>query len=139
MAWYRQKGREAIAAVVVTFCLACSSDGPSGTTGSIQVVANPTTLSVPQGGTGSVTIALTRSGGFSGAVTLAIAGLPAGVTTTVTPAQLSGVTAGATIAVAVASTVPVGNYSATVTASGQGVGAATASYQLTVTPASDYA
>ena len=62
------------------------------------------TLTVPQGGSGSVAAQLTRGGGFSGDVTLAVTGLPTGVTTTITPPQLSGTTSSATINVAVAAT-----------------------------------
>lgn len=121
-----------IAAAIVTVS-ACGDDDPVENTGSIQVAVNPATLTVPQGGSGSVTAQLTRGGGFTGDVTLAVSGLPTGVTTTITPPQLSGTTATATIAVAVAATVAAGNYTATVTGTAQGVGQASATYQLTVT------
>jgi hypothetical protein len=103
------------------------------------VTVNPPTLSVPQGGNGSVSASLTRGGGFSGGVTLAIAGLPAGVTPTITPTQLSGTTASATIDVVVAATVTQGTYTATITATAQGVGQATTTFQLTVTAAPTFA
>jgi hypothetical protein len=66
-------------------------------------------------------------------VTLAVSGLPPGVSTTITPSELTGATVSATIDVAVAVSVAAGTYTATVTATAPGAGPATASYQLTVT------
>ena len=92
-----------------------------------------------QGGNGSVTVTLTRGGGFEGAVALTITGLPTGVTTSFVPAELTGATVSATVNVAVASTAALGTHTATITATGQGVGQATATYQLTITTAPDFA
>lgn len=136
------KGRTAVATLAAALTLACGGGGdgpPTGNTGTIQVAINPATLTVEQGGTGTVNATLTRGGGFDGAVTLAISGLPAGVTTTVTPAQLTGATTSAAVAVAVAATVAPGTYTATITATAQGVGSATTTYQLTVTATPNYA
>jgi hypothetical protein len=134
-----QGARRSLLAIFATgLALACT-EGPSGNSGSIQVTVNPAALSVQQGGTNSVTATLIRAGGFDGAVTLAISGLPAGVTTTISPAQLSGTTASATVDVVAAATVAVGTYTATINASAQGVGAATTTFQLTVTAAPEYA
>jgi hypothetical protein len=130
----RRGGRRGVAALATVLALACGEDEPAGPSGSIQVSVDPAALTVEQGGTSSVIVRLTRGGGFNGPVTLAVAGLPAGVTTTITPAQLSGATASATIDVAVAATVAPGAHTATVTATAQGVGQATVTYQLTVAP-----
>ena len=131
--------RRSIAGLTTAIALACGdSDLPTVNTGSIQIAANPASLSVPQGGSGSVTVSLTRGGDYAGDVTLSVSGLPAGVTTTINPAQLTGSTTSATIDVAVATTVAVGSYTATITAAGQGVVQATTSYQLTVTAAPNY-
>ena len=139
MLWIRRTGREGMAAVATALSLTCGGDdGPSGNAGSIQIALTPATFSLPQGGTGSVTLALTRGGGFSGAVTLTSAGLPSGVTTTITPAQLSGTTASAMVEVTVAATVATGNYTGTVRATAPGVSAATTTYQVTVTVAANY-
>lgn len=128
-----------VAASVALGCGGGGDDGPTGNTGSIQVSVSPATLTLEQGTTGNVTATLTRGGGFTGAVTLAITGLPQGVTPTVTPAQLTGTTTQAQVAVAVAPTVPAGTYTATITATAQGIGSATTTYQLTVTATPDYA
>ena len=129
--------RSLIVALIALACAACGEE-PAGESGSIQVSVSTATLSVPQGGTGSVTIALVRSGGFAGNVSLAVSGLPAGVTAAVTPAQLTGTTASATINVTVAATVAQGAHTATITASGQGVAQATTTFQLSVSAAPDY-
>ncbi len=136
------KGRAWAGVLASALVLACGGggdDGPSGPTGNIQVSINPATLTVQQGGTGSVTATLTRGGGFDGAVTLAITGLPAGVTTTINPAQLTGATTSATVDVAVAASVAPGTYTATVNATAQGIGSASTTYQLTVTGTPNYA
>jgi len=129
-----------IAVVATLVILACNDDGgPAGNTGSIQVTANPTALSVVQGGNTSVTVTLTRAGGFTGVVTLAVTGLPTGITTTITPPQLSGTVTSATITVTAAAAIPAQAYTGTITATAQNVTQATATYQLTVTPAPNYA
>jgi hypothetical protein len=141
MTWIRCAGREGIGAAATVFALACcGGDGPSGNAASIQVAANPAALSVPQGDGGTVTISLIRGGGFSGAVSLAITGLPTGVATSITPAQLTGTTASATVNVTVLTTlgVLVGTHRATVTATAQGVALATTTFVVTVTAAPNY-
>ena len=131
----QRAGHGRFAVLVTALTLACG-DGdnePSGNRGSIQLTLNPTTLSLPQGSSGSITASLARSGGFTGVVTLAVSGLPAGVTTTIEPAQLSASTTTATVTVTTTAAVAPANYTATVTATGQGVTSATATHQLTVT------
>jgi hypothetical protein len=141
MRWVQRARREGIASLATALALTCGGDddGPSGNSGSIHVAVSPIALSLPQGGSGSVTASLTRVGGFSGAVTLAVTGLPQGAAATITPAQLSGNTANATVEVTLAATVPVGNYAAVVTATAQGVAQASATYQLNVTTLPNYA
>ena len=130
-----------MAAVATALTLTCGGedDGPSGNAGSIQVTLTPSSFSLPQGGTGAVTLSLTRGGGFGGAVALTSTGLPNGVTTTITPAQLSGTAPSAIVEVSVAATVATGNYTGTVTATAPGVSAATTTYRVTVTVAANYA
>jgi hypothetical protein len=42
--------------------------------------ANPNSLTIAQGASGTSTVTVTGSGGFTGSVTLAATGLPSGVT-----------------------------------------------------------
>lgn len=121
--------------VLASAMLACSGDddGSTGPTGSIQLSVSPTSLTIPQGGSGSVTLTLVRGGGFSGTVTATVTGLPAGVTPSVSPSTLSGTTTSATITVDVAASVAAGTYTATVTGAASGVGSATTTFAVTVT------
>lgn len=140
MTWIRSAGHAGIVAATL-FALACGGgddDGPTGNTGSIQLAVNPAALPVAQGSSGSVTISLTRSGGFSGAVTLGITGLPTGVTTAITPPGLTGTATSASVDVTVAPTVPIGTYTATITAAAPGVSQATTTWELTVTAPPNY-
>src|SRR5574341_826862 len=124
MSWFKRAGRHGIAGSATAIALACGGgddDGPTGNTGSIQVSVSPASISIPQGGTGSVTIALTRSGGFSGAVTLSMIGHPMGSIATISPTQLTGSSAAATIEIVVPGSVAVGSSTVTVFANGQGV------------------
>jgi uncharacterized membrane protein len=113
-------------------------DGPSGNAGTIAVTVTPAALTVEQGSSGTVTIALVRGGGFAGDVALTVTGLPAGVTTTLTPAQLTGNTLAAEVDVDVAESVAPGDYTATIHATAQGVGEKTVTYVLTVTAKPDF-
>lgn len=53
---------------------------PATATPNFSLSASPSSLSVTQGSSGSSTITVTPSGGFTGSVTLSASGLPAGVT-----------------------------------------------------------
>jgi cellulose 1,4-beta-cellobiosidase len=52
--------------------------------------ANPSSVSVAQGGTVTSSITVTPTGGFTGSVALSASGLPSGVTATLNPASTSG-------------------------------------------------
>lgn len=138
MTWLRRAGY-GIAGVVAGMVLGCSNEGPSGNDGGIEVAISPASLTVARGGSGSVTVTLTREGGFSGAVTLTSTGLPTGITVSVVPAQLSGATVTATVNLTVAASTATGTYTGTVTATAPGADQATATYQVTVTEAADFA
>jgi hypothetical protein len=129
-----KSSRRVLSAIVLLAATGCGGgDDGSGPTGSISLTASPSALTIPQGGTGMVTVTLLRVGGFADAVNVSVTGLPTGVTLSVTPAQLTGQTTQAIVTVNVSSTVPAGTYTATVSGTATGVGTATASYTLTVT------
>jgi hypothetical protein len=65
-------------AVPVSFAVNGTTCG--ATTGSFTLKPSAATLTIAQGSTGTDTIAVTDTGGFTGAVTLAASGLPSGVT-----------------------------------------------------------
>ena len=92
-----------------------------------------TSISVQQGATGTSTVTLARSGGFTGAANLTVTGLPAGVTASFSPASVTGTTS--TLTLNVAASVAAGSYTGTITAAGTGVANATGTFGLTVTTA----
>lgn len=138
----RRVARTALLVGSIIAPLACGGggggDNPTGTTKTILVTASPTSLSLQQGATGTVTVNLIRGGGFTGNVNVAITGLPSGITTSISPSPITSGTTTATVTVTVASTVAPGAYTATVTASGTGVADASAPYGITVTAAPNY-
>jgi hypothetical protein len=116
----------------------CGGGGGDGTTNTsptptIAITLSSSTLSVVQGTSGNVTVNLTRGGGFSGDVTLAVAGLPSGVT--VSSATITAGSGSATLSFVVGAAAAAGNSPITISASGSGVTAASASLTLTVTAA----
>ncbi|MEO7522436.1 MAG: hypothetical protein ABIW79_11530, partial [Gemmatimonas sp.] len=92
-----------------------------------------TNATAAQGATATSNITLTRAGGFAGAVTLAVSGLPVGVTPTFNPQSVTGTTS--TLSLAIGATVVPNTYTGTITASGTGVTNATTTFTLTVTTA----
>ncbi|MDQ0663249.1 hypothetical protein QFZ35_001747 [Arthrobacter ulcerisalmonis] len=84
----------------------------------ITVQVSPASQSVQQGQSASYTVTLTSTGGFTGAVNLGTAGLPAGAAGAYTPSSVSlksGSTATATLNVTTAATTPAGTSSLTIT------------------------
>jgi hypothetical protein len=73
----------------------------------------PSSVTVTAGSTANYTENVTRSGGFAGAVSLSISGLPAGAAGTFTPNPNTG--ASSALAVTTSSTTPAGSYVFTVT------------------------
>jgi len=90
------------------------SGGPN-----FNLAANPESMSLVPGTSQVSTIAINPSGGFNSAVTLSVNGLPAGVTATLSPSVVTGVSSSITFNVA--STVATGTV-ATVTVTGTGGG-----------------
>ena len=88
----------------------------------------PATVTVAAGKSTTASLALTRQGGFSAAVTLLASGAPTGVTVTFSPASL---TTTSTVTVTAASTAPAGSYTLTLTGTGGGL-TRTARIALTV-------
>lgn len=104
-------------------------------TPAIALTAGSTALSVVQGASGTVPITITRSNGFADGVTLAVSGLPTGVTGTFAPATIAAGATTSTLTLAVAANAAAGTTPITITASGTGVTAQTATVNLTVTAA----
>jgi hypothetical protein len=97
--------------------------------------ANPTAVSVTRGGTSAgSTVTVTRTGGFTGAVTLSATGQPAGVTVAFGTNPATGTTSAVTFTAA--ATGPTGPFPVTISGTATGItGARTTSINLTVNPA----
>lgn len=104
----------------------------------ITVSATPATVTVAAGSAVTTAVTITRVGGFAGDVALAATGLPAGVTAGFAPATLTGATLTSTLTLTSTTGAAVGAATVTVTASGTGVTARTATVGLTVTAAPTY-
>jgi uncharacterized membrane protein len=87
-------------------------------------------LSIKQGTSGSYTVTITRTGGFTGAVQLSVSGLPSGVTAVFSPNPATGNTA--TLTVTAAATASTGSFALTITGT-SGTLSHTASATLVVT------
>lgn len=87
-------------------------------------------ISVEQGSSGVRTVTITRSGGFTGDVTVTVTDLPAGITASVDPVTTSGTSVDVTINVA--GTVTVGNYTGTVRGNATGFPEDTQTLEISV-------
>lgn len=94
----------------------------------------PAGTSALRGGSATVAVTLTRSGGFTGTVNLTVTGLPTGVAAVVSDLQSTAFLTTATVTLNVsASTIP-GAYSLMLHGTGTGIAEATAVFVLTVEP-----
>jgi len=89
--------------------------------GRFDLSLTPGTLTIRQGLTNTVDIAVTRVAPFAGAVALSVEGAPTGVSTSLSPAVIPVGSTSATLTVAVATTAAPGAYAITVRATATGV------------------
>jgi len=100
--------------------------------GSFTLGLSVSSVSIAQGGAGSLQATVTAAGGFSAAVALSASGLPAGVTLVPTPSGFTAPGSGSsTLLIGVSAQATPGSYPVTVTASGGGV-TQNAGFTLTV-------
>ncbi|HKQ77387.1 MAG TPA: glycoside hydrolase family 9 protein [Blastocatellia bacterium] len=81
--------------------------------------ANPSSLTVNRGASGTSTITITRSGGFTGSVAFSASGLPTGVTASFSPTSTTGNSS--TLTLAASNTATTGPATVTVTGAGGGL------------------
>jgi uncharacterized membrane protein len=96
--------------------------GPGGAP-NFTLAANPSSLAINRGASGSSTINITRSGGFTSSVALSATGLPSGVTATFSPASTTG--GSSTLTLAASSTATTGAVNVTINGSGGGLNRST--------------
>ena len=131
--------RRLMSVVVATATLtACGDDDSTNPSATIAIALSPATVSVQQGANGTATVALTRSGGFTGDVAIAVEGLPTGVT--VAPVTIGASSTSGVLTFTASATAAPATTTVTVRATGTGVTAKTATLALTVTaaPAQSY-
>jgi hypothetical protein len=104
--------------------------------GSYTLSANPATLSFAPGGNGTSTINISRSGGFTGNVALAVTGQPANLTATLAPASTTGNSS--ILTVTTTSAVAVGTYPLTITGASTGLANQTTTVVVTVAAAGGF-
>lgn len=127
-----------VSAVVVVGLAGCKqTTGPTATP-AISVSADPSTLSIVQGGKDSLTATITRTGGFTGTVSVAVQGAPSGVTGTVTLGATAGTTTTAKVVIEAIPSTALGSYPITLRVQGTGVADVTAGLTLVVAPAPAY-
>ena len=121
----------------------CGDDGGdlAGIGGGVPAIAvslSEPSVTVAQGAAGTLSVTVTRAGGYEGTVDLTVEGVPAGVTASVSPATLTGgaggspVTPSGTLTLLVDGSAALGTYQVTVRARGQEVTERTARVSLTV-------
>jgi len=118
-------------ALAILSCKHGDSSGPSGTFS----VSAPTTLTVQAGSSGTVQVAVTRTGGYSGTVTLDLEDHPEDITHSFAPAVVTGGSTTATLTVTVAATLAPGTYTVKLCGNATGLSERNALIVLTVTPA----
>jgi len=87
--------------------------------------------SLQQGGTGTSTVTITRTGGFAGTVNLAVSNLPSGVTASFNPAAATATTSTLTFTASAGATT--GAFTATITGTATGIANVTTTVAGTVT------
>jgi hypothetical protein len=85
---------------------------PATATPNFSLSASPSSLTVTQGTSGSSTITVNPTGGFTGSVALSASGLPAGVTASFSPASTTG---SSTLTLTASSTATTGTATVTIT------------------------
>jgi hypothetical protein len=127
--------RSALGLTCLAFVAACSSNGPTGVPPDYSLSLSLAALEIIQGSSQTATVSITRTA-FTGAVTLSLAGAPAGVTGSFDPAAPTGT--GATLTIDVGASVAPGAYDLKVAGTGT-PGNKSADLKLTVMPLPDYA
>jgi uncharacterized membrane protein len=91
----------------------------SATVPAFSITSSPASQTIAQGASTSFSTTVTRTGGFSGAVSLAVSGLPSGATATWNPSStVASSGSGATLSVDTQPTVATGSYALTITGTG---------------------
>lgn len=130
-----------VALSLVALLIGCGGGGggngggvtnPPPTAGTLSLTIPSPAASVTVGASASVSLTIARGGSFTGNVSLAVSGLPAGVAGTFSPSSLDPTQSSAVLNLSAATNAVAGTSTLTVTATGNGVPAQTATVQLVV-------
>jgi hypothetical protein len=123
--------------LLIGLAVACSDGGsPTETVPeTIAITLSASSLEVAASAEGTVTVALTRGGGYGGTVALTVEGVPTGVTASFAPQAMPSGTSSSTLVLMAGAEVAAGTSQLTVRASGTGVADATATLALATTAA----
>jgi hypothetical protein len=121
----------------LSWAVACSSDtapiqSPPPPAPTIAVTASSGSASVTQDFADTISISVTRGGGYAGTVSLSLDGAPTGVSGTFASSSLDATTTSTKLVLAVSAAAVPGTYPLTIHATGTGVAAQTSSVALTV-------
>jgi endoglucanase len=113
-----------------------ASNGVSFTVGTtptanFSLTPTPTSLSVQRGSSGTVSVTIARTGGFTGPVAFSTTGLPAGVTAAFTPASTT--TNSTVLTLSASATATLGNATVTINGNNATVGTRSTTVALSVT------
>lgn len=127
----RISGGLAVGLVTLSGC--GGSDGPTDPSSnpSFSITVAPSSLSLEQGSQGEVTLSVSRSGGFTGSVSVSVEGLPAGVTAG-SNLSVPGESSSLTVPLAAAANAASGSGSITFRGTAGELQAQTASLALTI-------
>ena len=140
----RLVSRSAVAFIAMTFGLGCGGGGSNGGTtnppppppvGGFTLAGTSAGISVARSATQTVTLTIARTGSFTNAVSLAVSGLPTGVTGTFSPTPIPAGQTTSTLTLSANASAATGTVTVTVTGSASGATSQTTAFQLTVTSA----
>lgn len=118
------------AVLALSLFAACKEDPTQS--GALSVTAAPSPITTAPGAPAVVTVTITRSGTFTGDVTLAAEGVPAGVTATFAPSSLGAGVVTSQLTLTTGTSATSGTSTVTIRASGTGINARTTTISLTV-------
>jgi hypothetical protein len=128
---FKASSRATGALIAILAMASCDVSDATAPYQSISIAVSPVDLIVLCGTTGVTTATLTRGGDFDGNVTLAVSGLPQGVTAFLSPSELAGTNMSTTITIVAEETAPPGSYTITLTAMSS-IGEAATNYRLEI-------
>ena len=135
--WIRLARHQAGTAAILAVIACGGGEGivtqPTNNNPTIDLSVGNPSVSIAAGASGSIGVSIARGGGFAGEVSVAVEGLPAGITASLAPATIAAGATTSTITFTVVASVTPNVYPLTLRASGAGVASKAAPIVVTVT------